>query len=215
METKIKHKVVLVDTKDNTLIKVNLSNKLLFNNNEATACPNQHMYILSEEEFKEGDFILHLPTGRVIENYNLERRTDKNLYKIVASTNRIVIKETPRRSADDFDLEVYYNKEYIPNIHPLFIEEFVGQWNEGNVIEYVNVDCSYNITNEDWSKRPVQLDGYYKPKVDHANCIFTSPVKESWDRREVALLIHKYRIEKGLRDDVNSDDCNEWINQNI
>lgn len=172
--------------------KLNLLGKSFWNNE---TWQGQNLYIVSDEKFNEGDWIL--ADNNVIklnkgDNYNM-------LYhckKIVASTDKSL---------------------NLPEPSPEFIKKFVEEYNKGNLITYVNVDFIFNTTNEDWSKRPVQLEGFYTPKMDKNNFITITKIKESWNKDEIKELFNKFRkdfpLHRGIQ--IMDNDLDTWINENL
>lgn len=218
METKKRCKVVMLPTEDkspificNNMLSLHERNQNILSGKNGFDTIHQHLYVISNDEINEGDWCYH-KASKTIVKYPKNGFPKDHALKVIASTDRLVVKETPVRSADSFDLTVYTDKEYIPNIHPLFIQQYVNEYNKDNKIEFIEVVFIFNTTNEDWSKRPVELSGYYTPKVDHANYIFTSHVKDSWTREEVITLVTNALYAKGA---WYQEEIDEWIEKNI
>ena len=219
MNLKKKCKVVSLISWEKSNLRLNLSNQILMNNNEATSCPYIHLYILSDENIKEGDWCHHFPSDEIIKYPNGGFPT-KHAMKVIASTDSSLTKGWVRDN-DPQRLNPNYvditTMNGLPQPSPQFVEKFVEEYNKGNVIKEVNVDFIFNTTNEDWSKTPVQLEGFYSPKVDKNNFITITKIKESWNKDEIKELFNKFRkdfpLHRGIQ--IMDNDLDSWINENL
>lgn len=104
---------------------------------------SQHLYILSDEEIKEGDWCIMLDSfGNVFsqpQQYNDSKtqHLNKGLRKIISTTDKSLI------CKQDRFLKGY--KSELPLIHESFITYFINQYNLGNIITDIMVEYSYTI----------------------------------------------------------------------
>jgi hypothetical protein len=210
MNLKKKCEVRMVTTMDNTIIKLNLSNELLLNHYTASACPNQHLYFLSNDIILEDDWCLWNNFPRKVTNLDgsigflsQEKTTflflehnDKNVKKIIASTDKTMSLGEPS---------------------PQFIQKYAEEYNKRNVIKEVNIEFYFYVTNEDWSKNPVQLSGYYTPKIDKNNFITTTKIKDNWDKKELIDIIKSFADQFVANTDTayKQAEIDNWIEDTI
>ena len=159
----------------------------------------QHLYILSDEEIKEGDWCIMLDSfGNVFSNpqqYNNPetQHLNKRLRKIIATTDKSLslIKdelsnEIGTNGEVTFDLG--YNKtSLLPQPSHSFLEKYVEEYNKGNVIKEVMVEYEYNGYS---TKQDGELTGDYRLKINPKdNTITIRKCKDSWSREEVVHLL--------------------------
>lgn len=183
-------------------IYLNLSNKL-FKSSEQTylGCQKQHLYVVSDEEIKTGDWYLDLQ-GRI--NYPILSgheywglRTDYK--KIIATTDSLLqyaIDKSP------YPMEVYG----LPQPSQSFINKFISEYNKGNIIENVLVEyyeCPFykgqlKISNKD-------------------NTITIKRVKDSWNREELVIKIKEFaeKFVANTNTAYKQKDISDWIEQNL
>lgn len=190
---------------------------LTFSNYEvedADSYEPQNIYILSDEEIKEGDFIIYPAKRGVLRDERdvlgvtrvetiyfykgtkfLTHNNDKNkavsayCKKIIASTDKLLNLSEPSQS---------------------FIEKYVSEYNKGNVIEWVNVEYEeYTETTYEYgidSSVPIS-----KLKVRPDNTIIIHPIKDSYTREE-AILKCKELVDLQL---TTRAEKYKWIEENI
>lgn len=227
MNLKKKCLVMMVETNDNTIIKKNLSDKLLFKNFIATATQNQHLHIVSDDEIKEGDLVFCNLRVQIVDTLDIENNTVNfvnpiyNGYisackKIIATTDKSLTHFAPHMDCNGLGCDDCL-KHSLPEPSPQFIQKFIDEYNKGNIIKEVNVDFIFNTTNEDWSKTPVQLDGYYTPKIDKNNFITITKIKESWDRLEMIEKLKSFAHEFVANTDTayKQAEIDKWIEENL
>lgn len=173
-----------------------------------------HLYITSDEEIKEGDWFiielfkvdgtsdgLHVEQATFIEDVWINkgiiaRRHSGNCKKVIATTDRLTI-------------DIGIDSWIIPQPSQSFIEEYVQEYNKGNIITDVMIEYSYKGEqhNEDSTLNT------FHPKVNPKdNTITIKKVKDSWTREEVIELLHK----KDLYGNCNTDEeFANWIDENI
>lgn len=165
------HPVVMFPTneKASVLFLSHLTNKLGFEIKERTRSnrlQNQHLYILSDEEIKEGDWCINPITKLPFQVKVIERNRlvyPENSKKIIATTDKLEISNnfeyTQLLPSDDF-------KFYLPQIPQSFIEYFVTEYNKGNIITEVMVEYEEIVGDE-----PFRTHLGFKLKINPDNTI--------------------------------------------
>jgi hypothetical protein len=210
-----KKQVIMLPT-NKTLgnLLLNKDNNRLFLNSYLSinnSCQPQLLYVLSDEEIKEGDYIYHpLDTGIVFcdkEHFEtLQGCVDKVRYgykKVIASTDKSLV-ESPNNRSD------YHQLKSIPQIRESFVRAYIEAYNTGKPIEWVNIEYEEDSTG--WNE-------ILKLRSD--NSIIVKPIKDSFTREEVkeacwlAWKWGKKDIDsKSTRISSLESDFNEWFNKN-
>ena len=216
MEQFKRAQVIMLPT--NVLSNISLSNKtnnLVYNNNKhdtLSMFTNQHLYIISDDEIKEGD--LHITSDH--SGFGFRK------YKIIATTDTSLKVIIPRHN--DFD------SEYIlPQPSQQFIEKYIESYNKGEVITDVLVEYEKNVEMRQGYPKPSTANGKtewnydkitsYNLKINPKdNTITIKKLKDSWNRKEI-----ENKLNKLLRDYQNithrktswSFDINKWIEENL
>mgnify|MGYP003328080622 CR=1 FL=1 len=182
----------------------------------------QHLYILSNDEIKEGDWCIMLDSlGNVFSNPQQytdpkTQHLNKRLRKIIATTDESLKLNKP--------LFAEKNKEpewlILPQPSQSFIEKYVEEYNKDNVI--IDVMVEYEL-NEELAIVQIQegidrVPTAYILKINPKNnTIIIKKVKDSWNKEEIIDLIQSkindyqkegasYGILFNLRD---------WIKENL
>lgn len=161
---------------------------------------NQHLYFLSDEEIKEGDWVCKgTEIWQVKSYYGFQPITKK----IIATTDKSLKQEI-------FGLGETAMCS-LPQIPQSFIEHFVKEYNKGNVItdvmvEYENIDMDFDPTEQNGIKWQTIL------KINSDNTIDISMPKDSWSREEVVELLYKHTeyMLSGKKDTLD-----KWIEENL
>ena len=171
----------------------------------------QHLYILSDEEIKEGDWFVGFADGSIkpfvkqadestveINNWQLNKKGHSSNKKIIATTDKSII--LPER---------FPSFTYLPQPSQSFIEKFVEEYNKGNVITEVMVEWEYNSYS---TKTNGELTADLKLKINPDNTINISMPKDSWSREEVVELLYKHTeyMLSGKKDTLD-----KWIEENL
>ena len=185
---------------------------------------NQHLYFLSDEEIKEGDWI-----------YNHEREPSilkcvgkgslRGYKKIIATTDKSLIINSIY-GVDSFDTSFFSGSGKseivklpqmfnLPQPSQSFIEKFVEEYNKGNVITEVMVEYEKYIGKNYVGEFTTEKDFDYKLKVNSKdNTITIRKAKDSWSREEVIELLHK-RMEYTFGGDYDKSTTDKWIEENL
>lgn len=179
----------------------------------STIFQGQHLYIISDDEIKEGDY--HITSDH--EGYG-----DKK-YKIIATTDTSLKIES--------ELNAYYRNgiggaNSLPQPSQQFIERFIESYNKGEVITDVLVEyepfvmtSGYSILKNDEIKN--KNNWIYELKVNPKdNTITIKKLKDSWNREELKILFKKH--EKDVIKYINSlgpsatpSFNDKWIEENL
>ncbi len=126
----------------------------------------KHLYILLDEEPKEGDIgvldwegnmladdlrvgkVFIQPNGEIGLHNQFLNKSVKNpnfpnakLYKVIATTDKLPIGNY--QGSIEYNGEIIDLNDYLPQIPQSFIEKFIGGYNQGNVISKVLVEVEY------------------------------------------------------------------------
>src|SRR6185369_5305565 len=148
----------------------------------------QQLYILSDEEIKEGDWILdNRPIKENDEDANLITKAEYNIdvhplvKKIIATTN----------SELWIDPRINQIHIVIPSIPQSFIEEYIKEYNSGNIIKEVMVE--YELYKSYKFGPNLENTGKHFLKLNSDNTIIISKVEEKKYSRDEVLGILKRR----------------------
>lgn len=178
-------KIVLLATQNKSNICLLKSNKLNYgaefiSSSNTTA---QHLYILSDDEIKEGDWVLYGEDSimQVKSSYDNDvtgddiwlgdslngLATQKNFCKKVITTTDKLLKS-----------DWVYKNNIIPQIPQSFIEYFITEYNKGNIITDVMVEYEYsNRLNGDGESIGFKVHEPVKLKLNPDNTINISTAK--------------------------------------
>ena len=202
-------------------LKIWTRNGLLSEGNDAKVkAKYQHIYILSDDEIKEGDWFIRedklyneFKTSltskvtifiRLYPNLDLSEQW-REVYisdckKVIATTNTSLkltkhipwIKELESR----YDVEKGYPKEIeLPQPSKSFIEAYVKAYNEGNPITEVMVEYEedyYTDPKYSYLEQDNPSTKIQKLKIAKDNTITIRKIKDSYSRAEVTELLKKY-----------------------
>jgi hypothetical protein len=179
---------------------------------------NQHLYILSDEPIKEGDWFLM--NGCIIRQCALHKgdvldtigglHHESVCKKIIATTDRMLkIGGGTGKREDGISIP-------LPQPSQSFIEHFVAEYNKGNIITKVLVE--YEELLDSNSVNQMMFSGMnikdatteLNLKINPDNTINIKPIKESWSREEVTTLLYSLN-----RDKEGNFDCTKWIEENL
>ena len=185
----------------------------------------KHLYITSDEEIKEGDWVmLNYRIGKSIDKalpaclqnafhnadfWNAENKTQNLGNKPIIATTDTSLR---RMGADGIvDIALGLEISYIPES---FIKYFIEEYNKGNVItkvmvEYVQVPNSVFIQ--------VLEAPYIQLKINSDNTINIKPIKNSWNREEHIANIKAFAKEFVANTDTAYKQAviDKWIENNL
>lgn len=205
------HKIVMVASKEeaklNSIIKRESDNRLATVNVLTVDDPNkhlhttQHLYILSDDEIKEGDWC--------IGQSNLEKKifkaeiVDQNIFnkehgyfgkfqtrKIIGTTDKSL------RYKDDENGNTKLPLDFnIPQLSELFIKIYIAEYNKGNIIKEIDLEMIFSHYTpeseqqyiQDLRENPSDLVSVYKPKFREDNTVIIDLVEEKKYTKEDIL----------------------------
>lgn len=180
------------------------------------------LYFLSDEEIKEGDWVLAYNEIKRADTKMLKylfSSADKELKKIIATTDETLITCQCGKSSHKMSCKQSYK---LPQIPQSFIEYYVSEYNKGNIITEVMVEyetlgkygkvwlAKSTFNNESNSDMSIYFNHLI---INPDNTINIKPIKESWNREEVKQLLLNLSSFKGDQDDHK--DVNQWIEENL
>lgn len=178
-------------------------------------CNPQHLYILSDDEIKEGDWFMSMFLSYPLHNIqggHPDYPDASGCKKIIATTDHNLTKNISR------PLGV---TQSLPSIPQSFIDKYVSEYNAGRKIESVMVeyDEHYNTGVVDCGDEDLWDSGYsdYTLKLND-NTIIIHSIKDSWNRQELIKTIREAIVNPdtfctGIIFDNNKS--NTWIETNL
>jgi hypothetical protein len=194
----------------------------------------QHLYILSREEIKTGDYAYHwiLGPGKIIIEHGIEcfqtlpnknggsvttpwkRNLEDDLLKVIATTDKsltIYIKQLDKTTP------IWSN---LPEPSQGFIDKFISEYNKENKIEHVMVEYERGYEGMNGfikSDKEISSDKIiHEIKINTKdNTITIKPVKNSWNREEVIENLTEMHINLYGADKYQLEQVNKWIEENL
>ena len=205
---------------------------------------SQHLYIISEDEIKEGDWCI---TGlriirkcksvlysnnnfKSINGYEFEDKTKdsrSSCKKIIATTDQSLLINISCNCCESYqnsncnekgDGIICYQK--LPQPSKEWIDYYISEYNKGNIITDVLVE--YEEIYSDYGETDIfdlvctHHGKISRLKINRDKTINIKSVKENWDREEVKILLQKILLDKPKLEGLMMT-CweNEWIEQNL
>lgn len=185
----------------------------------------QHLYTLSDDEIKEGDWYYDYMYRLVLRATSISTHKGDNDYKkIIATTNTSLI-DTIHKPAKEFQ----YIWE-LPQPSQSFIEKYIDEYNKGNIITNVMVEYENKMyckhcadvlvyNNRNWKCircNDINYDVVDKLKINPKdNTITIRKVKDSWSKEEVSNLMMQAWIFGQANPNCHYTFREEWIEKNI
>jgi hypothetical protein len=211
--------VVMLPTEKASSLFLGLTGRLKFDNKQLSTHPkiiNQHLYFLSDEEIKEGDWVYNHILNDVVQiktshiqnpiNFFTEINKLKHAKKIIATTDESLFEQIFYHP-DGAIIGGIESYKLLPRPSQSFIERFIEKYNVGTPITHVMVE----YVNLEPNEQGLIL------KIAKDNTITIKPVKDSWTRKEhekdlrdlAQLISNKHRFGDGVFD------VDKWIEQNL
>ncbi len=123
---------------------------------------NGHLYVLSDDEIKEGDWIYNNKEN-IVEQITSktqlifvleENKENQTFKKVIATTNEsLYFKDTSKNPKQYMGSYISMSLgENLPQPSKQFIQKFVEEYNRGNIITDVLVECEQYDFDEEWSE---------------------------------------------------------------
>ena len=221
-----KRQVVMLPTnekaKTGEYLVLNKENKLCIWNTHKMGVQNtlpiQHLYILSDEEIKVGDWFYadeyskpeqakHFD-GKLVNGFVVEF-----CKKIIATTDKSLNVKSFINYGKESGKEV---DVLLPQPSQSFIEKYVEEYNKGNIITEVMVEYDYRVKSGTIDEHKKGLAGYeyFELKVNPKdNTITIRKTKDSWNREEVERLCRMAYRDAAKA--VVPDYEDKWIEENL
>ena len=187
-------------------------------NNGVYDCKPQHLYIISDDEIKEGDWCINTG-GNIKDSFPFrvtkEVMNNKFIKKIIATT------DSSLEINSNFDYNhLLPNKNdfrfYLPQPSEQFIQKYIEEYNRGNIITDVLVEYGKEYVDEK------DAYGYNKLKINPKNNTITiKKAKDSWTREEVIELCRQAFIDGtyaggfGPNEKTIDSETEKWIEENL
>ena len=190
---------------------------LAYSKTLVNANTNQHLYILSDDEIKEGDYVQtfkSIPNNEMCIHHckdygDVLSAKELNCKKIIASTDSpLLIKDNTN-----------FGNWAIPSIPQSFIDLYVSEYNKGNKIEEVMVE--YDSSDDNMDEYVSMFGGNEigdTLNINPDNTISIKLVKTSWTRDKVIEVAWQaYRASNTVFNDEESlrIEFNEWVEFNL
>lgn len=228
MELK-KAKVIMLPTEDKSIIyytKIGGIKQHFYTQKLGLKAPegNQHLYIITDDEIKEGDWVISLQDKDIwraksnldVLNKLAEARGD--WFKLIATTDRSLL-----IWKDINDKE--RGKTYLPQPSQSFIEEYCAKGGIDEVmVEYTGTQWYNKRFGGTWQPFPDEQATIKRNivKINSNNEITIHPIKSSWTKDEVEHLILEIvkdisygKNELILHYSGDFKDAKKWIKQNL
>jgi hypothetical protein len=185
------------------LCALNLHNSNIFNH--PTNSKSQHLYIISDDEIKKGDWYINTNLNTVIQCKDLSTIKNKPLRKkIIATTDTSLIynrKQLYDNGLLDKDEQCFYKE--LPQPSQQFIEKYIESYNKGEVITDVLVEYEKVVEMRQGYPKPSTANSKtewnydkiisYNLKVNPKdNTITIKKLKDSWNLEEMCSNMQYY-----------------------
>jgi hypothetical protein len=202
----------------------------------------QHLYFLSDEEIKEGDWIINhgFTTSFVdkAEKKFLDLYNHSDICKIIAITDKAITYYS------DVEINGFSGDMTFPEPSKDFIKKWIEEYNKGNKIEEVMVEHDSELIHGRLAINPfsgkhdtilgmneekdmVFFDNSQTPysiksvklvnpiiKVNETNEINIKTVKDSWTREEVCVKLREFRLH-AWKEGITAMELENWIDKNL
>ena len=168
---------------------------LVLNKNFAVTTSNiywqsQHLYILSDDEINEGDWYIWLNNKQICQAEGMimvinNHVNNGDIKKIIATTDMSLFINNGTFD-DGTGTQLPLLNTFVPQIPQSFIEHYIEQHNQGNIIDKVLVEYEGSFGYSD-------SDSWESPVINIYNSINTLNGKTSWNRRELEKALFKFK----------------------
>ena len=165
-----------------------------------------NLYIISDDEIKEGDWFYNIHS-KIVGRAEFNFGKDELAKKIIATTNSSLWRPSHKYASDVI---------LLPQPSQQFINKYIEEYNKGNIITDVLVEYEL-ISNEEYFGNTVNPDNdvpYFDEKLKinpKDNTITIKKVKDSYTREEILDDIEQSIIQ-GLNIGQYRD---KWIEENL
>jgi len=177
----------------------------------------QHLYILSSEEIKEGDWAYDI-IDKTIFQMNNQRGIDlagDRIKKVIATTDKSLTFKTTEACKKSFDEGIKY-MDRLPQIPESFLQVYVTAHNQGNTITEVQLELKCGRCGMSGGHKMSCKDEYlryYIPKTREDNTVIMHEAK-LYSRDE---MLQAWK--DGFNDSTNEKNYNyaliQWVEKNL
>ena len=230
--------VVMLPTEDRCFIFMNKNKTWLKSSNvildDHPVERNQHLYIISDDEIKEGDWCYCSKENRCIKN-EMHTNVPSTRKKIIATTDSSLNK----KHDCDCGATTYEGcsqcLEILPQPSQQFIEKYIESYNKGEIITDVLLEYEKNVEMRQGYPKPSTANGKtewnydkitsYNLKVNPKdNTITIKKLKDSWNREELIEKLKSilydssslvYTLPDNTVESIDYELFNNWIKDNL
>ena len=174
----------------------------------------QHLYILSDDEIKEGDWFIY---GNNESGYHLDTKAPDTSQRFGVNTNRSI--NNPKKVIASTDLSLlkpgagaFNSKACLPQPSEQFLTQYVKAYNNAKPIEEVEVEYELCETYrmDECNSRFHCCENPMKLKISSNNTINIKLVKDTWTKEEVINLLYKTKASL-----FTPEEMDKWIEENL
>lgn len=182
----------------------------------------QHLYLVTDDEIKEGDWCIDLDFNRVFHASSSEsqiREKELNSSKIVATTDSKLFVKTKVNERLDCTPNDWKDTSKLPQPSGSFIQKYCEVGGIDEVLLELDEDkrpylCMHECRKRNYpcSKNNICLED--RVKITKNNRVIIHPIKTSWSREEVKQLLSK-AFSSDLVNTQSAINLDDWINNNL
>lgn len=224
-----KAQVVMLPTEDRCFIFMNKNKTWLKSSNvildDHPVERNQHLYIVSDDEIKEGDWFIQ--THQAIQTLV---QCDKQNVEAIKHFQSNVLKAKKIIATTDTSLRINSElsnsnsiKFQLPQPSQQFIEKYIESYNKGNVI----IDVLVELLSEESYGCDLAYYGLIEPEIKvnlKDNTITIKKLKDNWNREELIEKLKSilydssslvYTFPDNTVESIDDELFNNWIKDNL
>lgn len=137
----------------------------------------QHLYIISDDEIKEDDWVIHLGNPYFQFKENMRNLLCKECKKVIATTDTSLKQFIYTTMVID-EGDIYQS---LPQPSQQFIEKYIEEYNKGNIIIDVLVEYEQDYTNRNCSTCSLGTDGTCELNLEKKCCSSTNNATKHGD----------------------------------
>lgn len=179
-----------------------------------------HLYILSDDKIKEGDWFIDLRDKDNLCWEDIYCAGYGGSPEFANTIGKKIIATTDSSLASGKGLDSFSGK---PNLLPRpsedFIKVFVEAYNKNDIIKYVDVEYEHSRPGDCGCRGMVHdscawVDDVYNIKVNSKNEMSIRKIKDTWSREEVKLAFMNFLKDNKLSG-ISGVTVSKWIEKNL
>ena len=176
-----------------------------------------NLYIISDDEIKEGDWCYDLKNNCILQAKSSYE--GMRIKKIIATTD----KSLEISNNLDYNQLLPNRKDfrfYLPHPSEQFIQKYIEEYNKGNLITDILVEYEL-ISNEEYFGNTVNPDDdvpYFNERLKinpKDNTITIKKVKNSWNKEEMINKLYLMSEFMKNKTSLTESSFNKWIEENL